>query len=263
MLLTPAHAWQIDRWPFQEASWMSSRAKKLNTHMEVWGSSNTPTTTICHANPPAQASDSMPAAHDNAGQLLPSSRHREMKRHDLQMLRCFDEIDTPDLQDSLPSYARMLDCGNAQLPATQNMASGNKQYACGQRLPSGSGPSETRATPGSWFGPSRGSSAATASHVLGSLSASDSNAKFQRAGETVLSDNLRDRQLLSLVAYMRECSATEETASSKLADVGFSTCDMSWLVTGHRTLREAQCEAAAGPALRVNPPAMSRPGLPQ
>ena len=205
---------------------MSSRAKKLNTHMEVWGSSNTPTTTICPANPPAQASDSMPAAHDNAGQLLPSSRHREMKRHDLQMLRCFDEIDTPDLQDSLPSYARMLDCGNAQRP-------------------------------------SRGSSAATASHVLGSLSASDSNAKFQRAGETVLSDNLRDRQLLSLVAYMRECSATEETASSKLADVGFSTCDMSWLVTGQRTLREAQCEAAAGPARRVNPPAMSRPGLPQ
>ena len=55
----------------------------------------------------------MPAAHDNAGQLLPSSRHREMKHHDLQMLRCFDGIDTPDLQDSLPSYARMFDCGNA------------------------------------------------------------------------------------------------------------------------------------------------------
>jgi hypothetical protein len=184
---------------------MSSRAKKLNTHMEVWGSSNTPTTT----------------------------------------------------------YARMLDCGNAQLPATQNMASGNKQYACGQRLPSGSGPSETRATPGSWFGPSRGSSAATPSHVFGSLSVSDSNAKFQRAGEPVLSDNLRDRQLLSLVAYLRECSATEETASSKLACAGFSTCDMSWLVTGQRTLREAQCEAAAGPVRRVNPPAISRPGLPQ
>jgi len=259
MLLTPAHAWQIDRWPFQKASWMSSRAKKLNKHMEVWVSSNTPTTTICHANPPAQALCSMPAAHDNAGQLLPSSRHREVKHHDLQMLECFDEIDTPDL---LPSSAHMLECGNVQFPAAQNMASVSKQYACGQRLPSGSGPSETRATPGSWFGPTGGSSAATPFHALGSLSASDSNGKLQRAGETVLSDNLRDRQLLSLAAYVRECSATE-TASSKLVDAGDSTCDMSWLVTGHRTLREAQCEAAAGPALRVNPPAMSRPGLPQ
>jgi hypothetical protein len=238
---------------------MSSRAKKLNKHMEVRVSSNTPTTTICHANPPAQALCSMPAAHDNAGQLLPSSRHREVKHHDLQMLECFDEIDTPDL---LPSSAHMLECGNVQFPAAQNMASVSKQYACGQRLPSGSGPSETRATPGSWFGPTGGSSAATPFHALGSLSASDSNGKLQRAGETVLSDNLRDRQLLSLAAYVRECSATE-TASSKLVDAGDSTCDMSWLVTGQRTLREAQCEAAAGPALRVNPPAMSRPGLPQ
>ena len=78
-----------------------------------------------------------------------------------------------------------------------------------------------------------------------------------------MSEKLRERQILSMMAYMSECCATEETASSKLADVGFSTCDMSWLVTGQRTLREAQCEAAAGPARRVNPPAMSRPGLPQ
>ena len=176
MLLTPALALQIVRWPFQRASWISSRAKKLSKLEEVW-SSDAPT--IYHANPPAQASGSMTAAQDQgfaenyAAKLVSSSRHTEIKHHDQdlkQMLERFDEIEMMMDRDVLPSSAQMFDCYNTEAPTT-------------------------------------------------------------RAQAAVLSDNLRDRQLLSLASYLRESSPpTEAGEAVQLTEAGFTMCDMSWLV---------------------------------
>ena len=140
------------------------------------------------------------------------------------MLPCFDEIDAPG---SWPLDSQTFDssCFNTQVPLGQSTMSVSERYGCGPRLAGGCGWSETEATLGSSLGPSD----ATPVHAFGTLSIGDCNTKLERVGEAEVKENLRDRQLLSMVSFLRECSTTEGEVA-QFADAGYTTCDMSWLV---------------------------------
>jgi len=259
---TPARDWQIFRWPFQRARWISARASKdmrerddaLDVQMIEDGC-----IMVQHSNDLAATQGHRLAGDDRARReyeacsLLQSLPLKRQTHHDQcldRLVHCrFDDLEIPDLMPSTPDL--LAGC-NSPPPTARELTNVQSNHTLTPTHPMRLTPTHPmrlsyeddrdfdvvmrygemmrashalHGSRASWLEPV----SAAPTHAFDVFSSSARDADIQRHAEEAR-DRVRDRQLLAEVRASSLMFCSSPTDPAEMAELGYTDCDLSYLV---------------------------------